>query len=184
MHMLETKLIDYYDVGVIKMMNDESGKLVIRKARLDDVRLIVNLNHALFQEDAGQRDPYMNLNWPKENGYKHFTDLIDGENSVCFLANADGRAVGYIAGYLREKSDLRPVVIAEIESIYLKEGFRGRGLGKKLTKKFINWGMKNGAERASVTAYSKNTDALNFYRKLGFETWETKLEVNVRTGPI
>ena len=39
----------------------------IRKAISDDIASIVELNFALFQEDAGQRDPYMNLNWPKED---------------------------------------------------------------------------------------------------------------------
>ena len=60
----------------------------IRKAISDDIASIVELNFALFQEDAGQRDPYMNLNWPKEEGHEHFSKLVSGDDSVCLLSSA------------------------------------------------------------------------------------------------
>ena len=45
-----------------------AGEVSIRRADEKDVSEIVELSYALFQEDAGQRDPWMNLNWPREEG--------------------------------------------------------------------------------------------------------------------
>jgi len=40
----------------------------IRCAEEADVSDIIQLSHALFQEDAGQRDKSVNLNWAVEHG--------------------------------------------------------------------------------------------------------------------
>jgi hypothetical protein len=45
-----------------------SKEVVIRKGEIADLNHLVALNYALFQEDAGQRDPLMNLNWPRAQG--------------------------------------------------------------------------------------------------------------------
>ncbi|RME83448.1 MAG: GNAT family N-acetyltransferase, partial [Caldilineae bacterium] len=54
---------------------DQAG-ITIRRADEKDVPIIVELNYALFQEDAGQRDPFMNLNWPREEGHQYFSKLL------------------------------------------------------------------------------------------------------------
>ena len=152
-------------------------KMIIREARLNDVPSIVNLNYELFQEDAGNRDPHMNLNLPREGGDEHFTKLITGDRSVCFLAESTGKIVGYLAGYIVPKSSLCPIILVKLESIYVKAGFRGLGAGTKLKNEFLKWSKKRGAESISVNAYASNERALEFYRKIGFKDWELALEM-------
>ena len=41
--------------------------LVIRKANLEELKNIQDLNHDLFASD-GPRDKYLNHNWPYEDG--------------------------------------------------------------------------------------------------------------------
>lgn len=151
----------------------------IRQAGKDDVDAIVELNYALFQEDAGQRDPFMNLNWPREEGEKHFSRLVSDGDSLCLLAEYDGEVVGYLVGYMREKSSLRPVQIAELESMYVKKMFRGRGVGTELADRFLKWAKAKKAERVSVTAYAANKGAIAFYERLGFEARNLSLEMGI-----
>ena len=155
-------------------------RLEIRQAGKDDVAQIVELNFGLFQEDAGQRDPFMNLNWPKKEGEDHFSNLVSGANSICLLVECDGEAVGYLVGYVRKKTSLRPVEIAELESMYVKKEFRRRGVGGRLAKEFLEWCKARGVQRVSVTAYAANEAAIAFYERLGFEPKRLSLEVGLK----
>jgi len=151
----------------------------IKKATSDDIPSIVELNFALFQEDAGQRDPYMNRNWPKEEGHVHFSKLISGSDSVCFLATTENETIGYLAGYLWDGGSLRPIKLAELESMYVRQPYRGQGVGRQLAAEFVKWARQRGVQRISVTAYAANTRAIAFYRELGFEPKSLLLEQGI-----
>ena len=154
----------------------------IRRAGPEDVSEIVSLNHSLFQEDAGTRDPYTNLNWPREGGSEYFSGLLGSERVLCLLAESGGETVGYLVGYKKEKSSLRPVDAAELESMYVREGYRSLGVGKRLVDEFLRWLGQQGVERVSVTAYAANERAISFYEKLGFEPKNLSLEMGVPTS--
>jgi hypothetical protein len=49
--------------------------VVTRKATRSDMRTVVELSAALFQEDAGQRDSFMNLEWPRLEGEEIYTAM-------------------------------------------------------------------------------------------------------------
>ncbi len=155
------------------------GEVTIRRAGEADVSAIVELNYALFQEDARQRDPFMNLNWPREEGHEYFSKLLKSEKSLGLLAEADGEAIGYLIGYMRRSSSLRPVKLAELESMYVQEEYRGQGIGQQLVERFLEWVREQGGERVSVTAYAANERAIAFYRKMGFTPKSLTLELGL-----
>ena len=156
-----------------------NGRASIWRAVPRDVAGITGLSSALFREDAGRRDPFTNQGWPKEEGEGYFTDLVTRERSLCLLAEAYGEAVGYLAGYVGEPSTLRPVVVAELESMYIQDGYRGLGLGERMMRGFLEWAEAEGAERAAVTAYAANEGAIRFYQRCGFQPWSTTLEKSI-----
>jgi ribosomal protein S18 acetylase RimI-like enzyme len=108
----------------------------IRRAEEKDTGEIVELSYALFQEDAGQRDPLMNLNWPREEGDEYYSRLVSGDHSVCFLAEMEGKPVGYLVGYATDATSLRPIKLAELESMFVHQEFRGQGTGTALANEF------------------------------------------------
>jgi hypothetical protein len=73
-----------------------------------DVGALVRLSSALFREDAGIRDPYTDVGWPREHGWDHFLSLISREDALCLLAKSGGTPVGYLAGYLWPGTSARP----------------------------------------------------------------------------
>lgn len=144
-----------------------------------DVGMLVELSARLFREDAGTRDPSTNLNWPREYGHVYFADLVARGDGLCLLAEATRVTVGYLAGYVREPSALRPVSIAELESMYVREDARGLGVGAKLASEFLAWAELRGARRASVTAYASNERAIRFYDEMGFQPKNLTLEMDL-----
>lgn len=148
----------------------------IRPAETGDIPEIVRLTTSLFCEDAGQRDPFTNLDWPEEHGDNHFNHRITDERSHCLVAENDDQVVGYLAGQLNEQTPLRPVDAAEIESMYVEVTHRNRGVGTELCVEFLDWAGKQGATRATVSAYVAYERAIGFYKRLGFEQHRIALE--------
>ena len=151
----------------------------IRKARMEDVVVIVELSSALFREDAGQRDPFINLGWPEEEGREYFARLVACDRSLCLLAEFAGVPAGYLVGHAQERTSLRPVKVAELESMYVRERCRGRGVGAALIDEFLGWARARGAERASVTAYAANEGAIRLYEREGFRPKSLSLETSI-----
>jgi GNAT superfamily N-acetyltransferase len=102
--------------------------------------------------------------------------LLSRDDAVCFLALREGVKVGYLAGYIREATPLRPVRVAELQSMYVVERNRGRGVGARLVEAFFDWARDRQAERLSVTAYAANDGAVRFYQRMGFVDRSVLLE--------
>ena len=148
----------------------------ISVAGTKDVEALVDLNSSLFLEDAGTRDPHTDLSWPANHGRGHFLDLLGNDDALCLLALSEDNAVGYLAGYLKGPTALRPVRIAELQSMYVLPAQRGRGAGGRLVDEFLAWGRAQSAERVSVGAYAANERAIRFYERFGFESRSVTLE--------
>ena len=150
--------------------------VTIRRAMQNDVPTIVAFSAALFHEDAGQRDPTMNLEWAAQEGTAYFSQMLAEPSSIIFLAEVEERQVGYLAGYARAPNSLHRQPSAELESMFVQDSHRGQGVGKALARAFFAWCQNNAAHRITVTAYSKNEPAVQFYRRLGFQPKQLTLE--------
>jgi GNAT superfamily N-acetyltransferase len=147
-----------------------------------DVGALVRLSSALIREDAGIRDPCTDVGWPREHGWDHFLSLISWEDALCLLAKSGGVPVGYLAGYVGETTTVRPLNVAELQSMFVRARDRGRGVGSALVAEFLSWAGCPAAERVAVTAYASNGDALRFYARRGFRPRSTTLEMPLKRG--
>ena len=149
----------------------------VRKAETPDIPNLVELNTMLFREDAGHRDACLDQGWPDREGHGYFANFLSCRETLCLLAVGPSEQVfGYLAGYEKEGISLRPVDIVELESMYVREEYRGRGVGERLAREFFSWAESGGAERISVTAYASNERAISFYKKIGFRPKSLTLE--------
>ena len=155
------------------------GEMRVREARMRDVGTLVELSSALFREDAGTRDPFTNLEWPEQYGRTHFAGFVGRQDRMCLLAEAERVTVGYLAGYVRDCTAFRPVAVAELESMYVREGARRLGVGARLVVGFLAWAEVRGARRVSVTSYASNERAIRFYERRGFVPKSLTLEMGL-----
>ncbi|HEV7897726.1 MAG TPA: GNAT family N-acetyltransferase [Planosporangium sp.] len=153
--------------------------VTIRTAGRRDLDVVVALAVALFAEDAGQRDPYTDLDWPRREGREYFGGLLTGPTTRCWLAEVDGTVAGSLVGRISRESTVRPVRMAELESMYVRPEYRGAGVGAALVAQFFEWARRRGAKRATVTAYAANDRALAFYTRNGFTPRSVQMEVGL-----
>lgn len=156
-------------------------KIIVRKAVLEELKTIQDLNHKLFLWDF-DRDPNLNVAWPhQEAGREYFTRRITGERGTCFIAEYEGKIIGYVAGSVEKNiTPISTVLRGELENIYIEEEFRSKGAGKLLTNALIDWCKSHNAQSIVVSAYIHNEAAVEFYKARGFKPLELKLEKDLR----
>ncbi len=64
----------------------------------------------------------------------------------------------------------------EIDTIFLKKGFRKSGLGKMFMKKALCWFCTRQVKDINIMVASGNEEVLDFYKKFGFEIAGIKLK--------
>ena len=148
--------------------------IVIRKAILEDVSYIQNLNNELFKLEKENYDTTLVLNWAlTEEGKDYFEDLI--KNQYVIVATLEDKIIGYLAGSINEKGSYEEIQYGEINNMFIKEDYRLYGIGKKLINNFKNYCRNNNISNLKVVASSKNKNAIEFYRKNGFDDFNLTL---------
>lgn len=151
------------------------SEIIVRKAVLDDVKRVQDLNYEVFVSDQKHFDD-LNMDWPYQPaGEAYFRDLITGERGVCLVAEIDGRIVGYVGGGMQKPHAAYTGVRAELENIGVTPDYRSHGVGAHLVEAFYDWCRQRGAEHVMVNAYTPNLRAIEFYKKQGFEDYSTTL---------
>jgi ribosomal protein S18 acetylase RimI-like enzyme len=65
-------------------------------------------------------------------------------------------------------STVDPDEIGEIESLFVDEGCRRRGIGGQLMTTALSWMAKEGAKKKRLLVAFGNDAAINFYKRFGF----------------
>ena len=140
--------------------------MTVSECRSEDVPALLASAAALFAEDGGRRDPFMDTGWPAREGAAYYAGLIDDPACLCLLAEG---GAGHLVGRIRRPDPLRPgAVTAELESMRVAPERRREGVGGALVEAFLTWARERGANEMTVQAYAQNESALAFYRAHGF----------------
>ena len=167
----------------MKASAKERLRLRIRKARVEDLPHILRLERALVRHDQ-QFDPTLDPRWSSRvAGHAFFRDRIRGPDGAVWVAEEDGRLVGYLAGGRCEAEDYRRVPpMAEVDCMFVLRSRRGRGIGERLLRRFLSWCADREVGRVRVVACAGNDQAIAFYRRMGFVPYDLVLERDLSDG--
>jgi RimJ/RimL family protein N-acetyltransferase len=140
--------------------------LIYREVIFDDAENLLELNNKLDLEsefrayEPGERKDSV------ESYSKYLSEMIESDNSTIIVADIDDRLVGLVeatgGSYNRNKHSAHLVIAV------LKE-FWGKGIGKNLMGKCIEWAEANEIHRLDLSVFTYNTKAIELYEKMGFE---------------
>ena len=94
----------------------------------------------------------------------------------------DGEVVGWAA--LGKYSPKKAYAGTAELSVYVSEGFRGRGIGKSLTVEILRRGKKTGIRAVLSRIASDNAVSIRLHEDLGFFLAGTLREVGVKFGMV
>jgi GNAT superfamily N-acetyltransferase len=90
-------------------------------------------------------------------------DLVADSWEAAFVCVVDGRLCGFVAGELQEWN--RRLVIRHF---YVDSAARGKGLGRLLIQRMLQWGRERKASAAWAETSNLNVPGVQAYDRLGF----------------
>lgn len=86
-----------------------------------------------------------------------------------WVAEEDGKIVGFLAGDGNWFSKREGKVVGAIHELVVLPEYRNKGIGKALVQKALEYFKSRGLDRAELWVGDENKQALEFYKSLGFE---------------
>jgi len=102
-----------------------------------------------------------------------------GEIEV-LVAEEEGLIVGYVLFGGRRGPLESPYRRAVIHDLYVRPGWRRKGLGRRLLEEALARMRAEGFDMATISVAVTNRDAIELYRKLGFEDFMLTLVRRLR----
>lgn len=143
----------------------------IESAHAGDMEAMVKLLGLLFSIEQDFS--------PDETAQRHGLQLLLDipEQAQIFVARDDAAGVIGMASAQLVISTAVGARSAWIEDMVVLEAFRGRGVGKVLLARAMEWANSRGAKRVQLIADADNNSALEFYKQLGWQptrlfTWK------------
>lgn len=100
--------------------------------------------------------------------------IMTGQDSALFVAEHDSELIGLAEIYLVHP-DLpdrlvQPVTYGLLQSLIVKESYRGQGLGRLLVEQAERWAREKGATEFRLDVWEFAAGPLRFYERLGYRT--------------
>lgn len=103
--------------------------------------------------------------WPGDNAARFRAGLGNGDESVGFVIELDGRLIGFIQYYEESDPNYRHAAI----DIAVHPGFCNRGLGADALRTLVGHLFEDlGHHRITIDPRATNARAIASYRKVGF----------------
>jgi ribosomal protein S18 acetylase RimI-like enzyme len=152
-------LLKNYDLLKLNK-NAKEMKIKICKAERKDINDILRLINELAK--------FEKLDPPDEKAKKRLKKDAFGKNPKfkVILAKTKNGTAGY-AFYFFTYSSFRAQQTLYLEDIFISENFRRFGIGKMLMDELVKIAKKNKCGRMEWVVLDWNTNAINFYEKLG-----------------
>ncbi len=159
------------------------NEVIVRQAgHQTDIDGLVARSSALFAEDAGARDPGVDINWPRKHGPQRFSSGLTDPSRLLLVADGDdGEVVGCLAGALVEPSAMKRVKVATLVSRYCATRIPARS-DRRTHGRRIPGLARNRHQIAQVTACATNAEAIRFYERNGFASQSVTLGSGSVTG--
>lgn len=100
------------------------------------------------------------------------TELVDGADTVVFLARLGGSIVGSLTlAFYRIPTGMK----AWIEDVVVDDAARGHGIGRLLSEAALDVARERGAKNVSLTSRPSRESANRLYQRIGFNARETNV---------
>ncbi|MBS7607675.1 MAG: GNAT family N-acetyltransferase [Candidatus Bathyarchaeia archaeon] len=152
--------------------------LKIRRANESDLQQIVKLSEKLGKDESTMDSMVSPLPSEFQNP-KWILKNIKGENTVVFVAETNGKIVGYSLGWISQPWSYK-AKRGYICDCFVEKSHRRQGIGKALVKAMLEWFKDKGVECVEADIYSKNIPSLALFKGLGFKEVSKRLRLTFK----
>ncbi len=159
--------------------------VTIRTATPADARVLARLNGPVQALHAqAQPDVFKPAAMTPEL-VAHYEAELARPDVVIYIAEADGEPAGCAVAVIVERPET-PFTYARrfvlIDQISVNPAARRRGIGTALLAEVVALARKQAINVVRLDVYDWNQEALAFYARLGFRTYNLRLEIDLSTA--
>ncbi|MEO6118179.1 MAG: GNAT family N-acetyltransferase [Methylotenera sp.] len=146
------------------MQNDVKESIIFNEATSADIPDLIKLLSVLFSIEKD-----FNPDFTKQQ--KGLALLIHNNvnGTIQVARDTNGKVIGMVSAQL-VISTAQGAASAWIEDMVVDANYRGQGVGKQLLKHVLAWAKAKGATRAQLLVDVTNTDAIDYYKHLNWES--------------
>lgn len=155
--------------------------VTVRRARKEDAEAIARFALGLFaQHRAYDPERFAELG-NLEGAARYYNSRAEADDAAVLVAELEGRVVGF--AYLEyERMDYANLLenAVWLHDLYVDDSTRGTGAGKMLMQAAVDFGTHMGAGAVVLTVASQNTQAQDFFRRIGFRDTMVEMTLSVK----
>ena len=145
---------------------------VFVKASIEDWQIIKEIAKSTFVITYQHKNDPIDFNKYVEQAFTNekIQEELSNPHSYFFLLKEENKAIGYFKlNEFNAQTDFKQRDNLEIERIYLRKEEQGRGLGRKMIQKAIDFAKAKNKEKIWLGVWDQNPDAIAFYERMGFK---------------
>jgi ribosomal protein S18 acetylase RimI-like enzyme len=145
--------------------------LVLRECTMDDLVTLRELASETYSDTFGHMNTPANMKAYLERAFNidKLRDELSNSSSNFYFLCADGELAGYPKlNEYEAQTDIHDPQSLEIERIYIRKEFQGKGLGSFLIEKAIEIASSRKKSYVWLGVWERNHKAISFYEKHGF----------------
>lgn len=105
-----------------------------------------------------------------------FSENISNPNNLYLLAESENEGVGFIS-FHTQKLLHHCGLVGEIQEFFIREKYRGQGIGKLLINEIMYFAEENNLKSIEVTTNRKRVENVVIYENLGFTLSHNKFTI-------
>jgi len=129
----------------------------VRKASVRDVDFVVKMIEAAARAGKFHSDT------PSTEQFRKFAFEDPPRDYMLFVAQHEDEVIGYVDARVRRGVGL-------LLGLFVKTAFRNKGVGTALMGKVMEHFTRKACHKVRLEAFLDNCEAIDFYRRQGFET--------------
>lgn len=121
----------------------------------------------------------------KEKHFQHLKKKVDKNRGIIYIAEIEAEIVGSVIAYvIKEEAEDKHVIeeyeeYGYIHELFVKEGFRGKGIGRELITKTEEYFKRLRIGIVKIAYLYPNHRAGRIYREIGYEGYEVLLDKRI-----
>ena len=155
------------------------SEIQIRAARSDDLPAVVGLWRQL-QDINAALDPRLALSAGAADWFLGYLgDQLDNPSMAVLVADHEKMVVGYTFGQIMQRPTLLSGDCGYIADVCVRDGWRGRGIGRQLHGRLRAWFLARGITAIEVQIVRANPASQAFWRKMGYNDFLRTLRTEI-----
>jgi len=153
----------------------------IREVKKIDITEIISMMKSLFLT-WDKIDPMDKIDrkwFSSKDSDKLIAKRIKTKYKKYFIAEQDGKIIGYIFGLIEIREACLDKKIGLIDELYVKPRYRKLGVGNFLKNEMLVWFKSNKVKWSIVLTHSKDSTANPYWKHSGYRLYNNKFKIRI-----